>query len=360
MRRTTLGLSALLLTASCENSCWTKDYSFVRHGRLVTVYGYGLSESDACAGSFDELESHTELIRQALGLHAPASYTVRWFSEDHWETVEPCSASAFACTRHGVGMSRTLPEMHEMVHVVMRSADRECVNVLEEGLAGYFDGPMPWEWYPPDDYSIEQLLVEEEIPLTAAGYAFAAHFVSFLVENFGPEAVMKLCRSLPRSSSLAQWDVAAHRVLGSSLDQLLADYAVYPVCSGQQLRARLWGCRGEPDFTFSPEDPFLAVVGGCSDTHATNAAWGDAGNAVLHRLVYFPEDTWVEVSARSLGESGTDAMYVTQECVSCSEDPQVFVELDDVDIQFYEAGLHEVSVFFDKRDAIRLTMKAHF
>ena len=70
------------------------DYSFVRRGRLVTVYAYGLSESDACAGSFDELDFHTELIREYLGVQGSSHYTFRWFSDDAWEALSPCSAAS--------------------------------------------------------------------------------------------------------------------------------------------------------------------------------------------------------------------------------------------------------------------------
>jgi hypothetical protein len=355
MRRISLGLSILLLGASCESSCWMNDYSFVRRGRLVTVYGYGVSESDACAGSFEEIDSHTDSIRRFLGIDEPPRYTFRWFSDDSWTEIAPCSTSAFACAPRGEGRSRTLPDMHEALHMVTHGLD--CPSVLDEGLAEIFDGPTPWEWYPSASDDITPLLVDEWIPRTLDAYALAGHFASFLVERFGGPAVARLCRALPRKSTSAHWDAAARKVLDRSLDQVLAEYATYPVCSSEQIRARLWVCDGKPDFVFSPEDGTFTVDAGCLDPRATNAAWGDVGDAVIHRLVYFPEDAWVEVSARSVGTSGKGATFVSQECAPCSADPQMLVGLDDVDLQFYRAGFHEVSVFFDRRDTISLTMK---
>jgi hypothetical protein len=166
-----------------------------------------------------------------------------------------------------------------------------------------------------------------------------------------------LCNAISSGSTLSQWDAAVREILDVTLEQLLADYSQYPACDYQQFRARLWGCSGEPDFTFSAEQDQLVVDAGCSDPQATNGDLSTLGDAVLLRRVYFQEDTWVEVSAESKGKSGIGATYMSLECVPCSGDPQMFVELDDVDTQFYRAGLHEVSVFFDKRDPIRLTMK---
>ncbi|MFO7561519.1 MAG: hypothetical protein R6X02_02650, partial [Enhygromyxa sp.] len=88
--------------------------------------------------------------------------------------------------------------------------------------------------------------------------------------------------------------------------------------------------------------------------------FGKRGDATITRLVYFPIDTWVEVSARSLGDSGSRAWYITQQCGRCSDEPQIFRKGDrpfgGLGIYRFNAGLHEVTVFFDKRDTISFSM----
>lgn len=233
-----------------------------------------------------------------------------------------------------------------------------CPNVLDEGLAMVYDGPLAtWDLYPSADVDILPLLTAEPIPRTPDAYMRAGHFASFLIENHGPKAVIELCNAIPRKSTISQWTAAIQKTLGTSLDMLIADYAEYPQCNHQQLRARLWGCAGVPDVAFSTDSDHYIVDSGCADPQTTNSG-SYLGDALLLRRVYFEQDTWVEISARSLGDSGTGATYVSQECAPCSEDPQVLVELDDVDVQLFRAGLHEVSVFFDRRDPIRLSMRA--
>src|SRR5262245_948720 len=122
MRRATPGLPVLLLTASCETSCWMNDYSFVWHGENVTVYGYDLGEADACGGSFAELDAHTGMIMESLGVYASTNYNYRWISEDYWRRLdEVCPPEAFACVLDGETRSRKLPHMHESVHMVINS-----------------------------------------------------------------------------------------------------------------------------------------------------------------------------------------------------------------------------------------------
>lgn len=361
MRRATIGLAGVLLTVSCGDACWQDDYDFVWHGEHVTVYGYGYTEADACGGSFTEIDGHTGMIMDELGIHDAPPSLYRWLSSDFAAQLDdtPCGG-ILECAWFGEAMSLMLPNMHEVVHTVEHHIGGDgCPRALSEGLAMYHNGPSPsWHLSPTADYGIRVLLEDGGVPLDGPAYVRAAHFVSYLIENYGPESVVELCEALPREPAMERWEEAIPATLGITLDQLLADYESYPQCSYPQMRARLWGCSGPADFTFTAKGDEFVVEAGCEDPQATNAVYGSIGDALLLRRVYFTEDRRVRVWAESLGTSGTGATVVTQECAACSEDPDVEVGNSEAGARLYRAGMHEVSVFFDKRDKVRLTMAA--
>ena len=362
MRGATSGLVAVLFMASCEDSCWQDDYTFVWHGQSVTLYAYGYTEGDACGGSFAELDGHTRMIVDELGVQDHPVSVYRWISRDFWEQLEDPCAGAFACAWPGEARSPVLPHMHEVVHTVTaRIGDDGCPRLLDEGLAMVYDAPTPTSYlYPTPEYPLFDLL---EVGITAHGlqYVRAAHFVAFLLEHYGPQSVVQLCEGLPAEPTLQQWEAAVSTTLGTTLDGLLTAYELYPWCTYPQMRARLWGCSGPPDFTFTAVGDEFVLEAGCEDRQATNGAWDDAGwdyigDGLLLRRVAFTQDTWLRVSANAPGPSGIRPTYSSQECAPCSENPDVFVLNVDEATHFYRAGRYEVAVYFDKRDPVRLTM----
>lgn len=349
---------ALLFTAGCQEACWTNDYGFVHHGEHVTVYGYGLSEADACAGSFAALDRHVGAVKQLLWIDESTHYDYRWLSDAVWRELDPCESEAFACTRDGEALSRMLPDLHEAAHMVVHSIDDDgCPSVLDEGLAVWLDGPVAHAWAPAK-HGIHRLLSAEPIPSEGREYALAGHFVAFLVERYGAGAVVRLCLAIPDAGTNVDWELAVARHLGERLDELIAEYERYPVCAFPDFRARLWECSGSPDFSFSAAEPVFSLSSGCADARARSSAWGPAGNAVITRRVHVPVDTWVAVSVLAEGDSDTPASLVSEQCARCSAGPQV-IRLDEgSSLELLRAGTHVVSVFFDARDRVRLVMAA--
>lgn len=362
MRGAGVGLAAVLLTASCEDACWKDDYDFVWSGEHVTVYGYGYDEAAACGGSFAELDGHTAMIRDELGLNEAQPSVYRWISPGYWEELgDPC-LGLFACAWFGEVMSPVLPHMHEVVHTITDHIGSDgCPRLLDEGLAMVYDAPTPTSYlYPTPEFPLRDLMADG-VSTHGLQYVRAAHFVSYLVETYGQRSIVELCEALPREPSLERWEAAIPAILGVTLEELLADYDLYPWCTYPQMRARLWGCSASPDFTFAAVGDELVVEAGCEDNQATNGAWDDAGwdfigDALLLRRVSFTKDTRVKITVRSLGPSGLRPTYASQECASCSQDPDVFVLNVEEATHLYRAGQHEISVYFDKRDQVRLTM----
>jgi hypothetical protein len=363
MHAARFGIAVVLLTTSCEDACWQDDYDFEWEGEYVTAYGYGYTEADVCGGSFAELDGHTAMIRAELGVEDAPPSVFRWLSPDFFESERPCPYDSAGCAPLDGAVAQTLPNMHEVTHTLTQHISSDgCPRLLDEGLAMRYYIYEPWEVLAPtwgDATMSLREAMEIGFEWTGTYYAHAARFVSFLVETYGLESIVQLCEVLPMEPRLATWDDAVRNIYGITLEQLLADYDEYPECSFSQMRARLWGCSGPPDFTFPADGNEYVVEAGCEDLQATNAAFW-TGDAILLRRVYVQEGMLIRISASSLGTSGTAATYMVSECAPCSEDPGVDVEISDdsYDLLFLPAGMHEVSVFFDKRDQVRLMIGA--
>ncbi|MFO7563574.1 MAG: hypothetical protein R6X02_13085 [Enhygromyxa sp.] len=326
-----------------------EDHTFEWHGEHVSVYGYGYAQADLCGGSLAELDGHTALIEDALGLAAPP-YTFRWISKEEWSARTPCRLGVF-CTQGDAAMARTLPQMHEATHALLYQAGVECPALLDEGLAMIFDGPMPRaRALDLAEYEVEDLL--RHFPYRGAAYDRAVHFVGFLIERYGVRKIIDLCRALPRRPTLTQWTEATSAVFEESLDELLTHYTGYPRCNRQQLRARLWGCAHE-DMIFQGD---LRIVGGCPDAQATNRG---GGAVQILRRIAFPNEALVRVTVHAEGPSGNRPWYASVACAPCSESPLTVTQNDQAsgpaaNLHLYDAGLHEFVVYFDSRDNVDL------
>jgi hypothetical protein len=359
-RMTILAAGPLLL--GCD-ALWRDHPDFVWHGERVSVYGYGYTEADLCGGSLAELDGHTKLIERELGIEDAQPYDYRWISRDIWEQLEdekPCSRT-IACMTGIEAVSRWLPHMHEVTHLVTRHA--ECPRLLNEGLAMYYDGSSPTVTgtVPWGSISIVDLmdggLTDEN---HGDQWGVVLHFTSFLAETYGPSSILDLCEEVGvYEPPLLAWEQAVPRAYGVSLEQLLAEYDAYPKCNYAQMPARLWGCSGGEDYTFWVPGQEYVVETGCDDPQATNGY----GKPVLTRRIYLFDDMKLRVSSNRIGV-GPDAVHTIQECKPCSEDPIVYVEntdpLDpfDYDTGSFRAGLYEVTVEFNKGNNVRLSIRS--
>lgn len=171
-------LLALVLVVGCTDDGVER---FEWQGEYVTVYGYGYSEADVCAGSLTALDERIGMVMDILGVEPPQQYRFTWASDDAWQERPFCAPPAFACSYRDKAWSRRLPDMHEAVHMVAASAAEDrCPPLLGEGLADYFDDPRLSRVVPADNYSLTTLIDGHPLPQSARTYARAMHFVSYL------------------------------------------------------------------------------------------------------------------------------------------------------------------------------------
>jgi hypothetical protein len=167
-----------------------------------------------------------------------------------------------------------------------------------------------------------------------------------MIEEFGPEAVEHICRILPLVTSIDDWENAFDVVLGKQVDEVMAEYATYPICDQQQYRARLGECDGDVDVVYDGDETVFAVNVDCSDERVLGPV-GDKSIAI--RRVWFTEDAVAEVMVRSGNDPGSAGRFMSQECVPCSESPQVFEKMEGPDIYPFRAGMHEF-IFWEDLD----------
>ncbi|MFO7561813.1 MAG: hypothetical protein R6X02_04165, partial [Enhygromyxa sp.] len=273
MRKTSLATLALLLCVSCEDGCSDNDSSFVWTGENVIVHGAGRSQTEVCAGSFDALVARIRMVEDYLGVDEGGPYKYWWYSDARWKERDPCQSGGYACNNHlGSTLSRALPHMHEVVHMVTRRIGEDgCPLILDEGLAEHLDDQRWQDRAPSPDLTLADLLDSDDF--SGEAYVRAAHFVAYLIDWHGIDSVRRLCEEIPLfHSGRSDWDRAVREVLGMSLDELLVDYEYYyPSCTRAQARAQLWSCAGAPDFVFIPNNPdnrHFKFEAGCDDPRA--------------------------------------------------------------------------------------------
>lgn len=364
MRASELGLALLVTLTNCGGD-WRDDYDFAWQGELVTIYGYGYTDDDVCGGSYVELEQHTTMIAEELGVTVePFGY--RWLSPGRREQLEddPCGGWP-ACVNGNDAIAEVLPLMHEAVHMITRNIGTDsCPTLIDEGLAMYYNHAVRLSSAEPlpDPDIVRGLFAGAPFPLERT-MPEAMHIVSFMAETYGTQAIVALCEVLPREPSREQWQAAMQEALGVTVEQFLTEYESYPQCTYPQMRAKLWGCRRPPDIMLRDVGQQVVIESSCNDLQATNAG-GGPGDAVLRRLVYVPWAMGVAVDVYSPGERrGPKPTYVITECVACSEQPEVFGDQQHLvlgDQHELRPGYHEVTVFFDRRDRVRLSLEVAY
>lgn len=354
----------MLVGCQPEPYDWRDDYTFVWEGQHVTVYGYDRSEDEVCGGSFAAVDELSGLIIELFDFDDSTHFNYRWMSSEFFEGK--CPPTIRSCTARGDGpRSRSIPIMHEVAHALSDAGKgRFCgPSVLEEGLAEYLTGPGFYEAYGQPELSANIALILTSAGIEAgAEYERAGHFVSFLMETYGPEAVMALCERIPFYHDIEHWEAAVPELLGVELPELLAEYEQYPVCSRQQYRARLWECDGEPDAVADPtQDVVFEVALDCSDPGTIGPFLGN--RAVATRRIYFPEAmrTGIIITDENGEDPGPqgygDLRFNLQECASCSADPDIFTSAHLGVVFDFRAGMYDLILFGDLDQPQKLTIR---
>lgn len=203
---------------------------------LDGVCGESLAWSDARAAAL-----------QAVFAPATRERIDYFWIPDIWEDHAWCSAGNGACTINERILTPSVPDEHEMVHAIRRE---RLPAVFEEGLASMF-GDIGWARYPASRERLLEILDSSD-PVDFADYARAGHFVSFLIERDGLDALAELASMSSYDDSIARVRESFEQVYGVSLAQVLDEYANYPECVDLAWKDRRIACSGEATDLLEP------------------------------------------------------------------------------------------------------------
>jgi hypothetical protein len=310
-----------LILAACQDPpTWRDDYDFVWYGKYVTLYGYDREAEEACGGSMEFLDDYVVAVADYLGYGPDVHIDYRWMPR---ELVQEQCGPVLACAYGPEVRSPWLPHMHEVSHAVSHERlNRNCTPLLEEGLAEYLSDPrfesLHVDAVPELPGDIEEMLTTRGV--RGSQYPRAGHFVSFLVETYGIEAVIDLCRDIPWGGSREDWEYAVQDILGLNVDELLAVYADYPLCSRQQYRARLLECNGEVDLTLGADAPtHFRVAMDCASKGTIGPINGQVVAIVRVRV---EQNMWASVWIETDDGAVPRRALSTWECAACSAKPR--------------------------------------
>lgn len=197
---------------------------------------------EVCGGSFEALDRHATLVRQALLLEGDGLVEYSIGDEDFVDAA--CNLDAAAgCSSPTTGhVFTTIPmHEHELVHAV-RILDPKLSlhgSPLEEGLATVFGGDRFDDDAPPLEPSI--FLAKDQL-MGALEYYHAGQMVALLLARYGTDAF----RRFDTRASTMDEDGAFLATFDESKEQFVAANEMAPYCEQSQWWAPLLECDGEP------------------------------------------------------------------------------------------------------------------
>ncbi len=182
-------------------------------------------------------------------------------ASDDTEALAACMTSYVperaACGAPGRAVSAIPFHFHEIVHATLPQGPA----FLDEGLANMFDCRASVS-----TASVARTLTDVEMSTSSAfystgSYEAAASFVSFLLDEGGPEAMRDLLGDLSLESSLDEIDTAALRRYGRSMRSMRDDWSARPAEPGYAPCRFVFEC-GEPEYA---DGERLSLVRGVAD-----------------------------------------------------------------------------------------------
>lgn len=245
-------------------------------------------------------------------------------------------------------ITSALPEEHELVHAYLQRQGTSFTrySFLEEGLATVYGTER---LLPEPKTTLEDALSYAEA-LPAGHYPRAGHFVSFLIDAFGPQSVAEF---VMKSSSFTPATFASEFAdhFGASLESVSDTYAMTPQrCTGAGWQRRV-ACDHPATAWTRPSTWTIDVGAGCS----AEASVGAADGPVQERFVLeIPEAGLFDVRRGTPSAVGLPVVDVVG-CGGCEQDFALEHDLGDgLVLADYpiDAGRYLVTTTFEDDGAV--------
>jgi hypothetical protein len=237
----------LALVCGCEQDPYEPNWLF--HGEWIDIDGRDRGADDACAGTFEYIDAYAGALAVEFGVTDHfGSY--RWYSPEQFDAELPCGLNRpypYSCASGDHTLHTAfIPLEHEIVHLANFEAGL-CPSVISEGLAEYY-GTHPATPSASDIEALAGRLAEPANQISLGDYAIAGRFAAYLVEQYGLEAVLDVCRAAGRDPSAERLSAAMTNVLGLSTQAVLDDFTDefnngQPNCnSAVRYQSRVFAC----------------------------------------------------------------------------------------------------------------------
>ncbi|PRQ02137.1 hypothetical protein ENSA5_25960 [Enhygromyxa salina] len=233
-----LGGVVLALVSGCVEPY---EPNWLYRGEWIDIDGRDRSAEETCEGTFAYVDAYAWALAAEFGVSEHLG-SYRWYSHEEYDAELPCDgASACAWVEDRTAHTPLLPHEHEMVHLA-NTASGMCPSALTEGLAEVYGGYS----YDSKTSDFERLVARMEAPsgLSPGDYGILGRFAAYLVERFGLEAVLDVCRITGRYPSGAELSAAMESVVGMTTAELLADFEpeLGECNEAERYRWRVFGC----------------------------------------------------------------------------------------------------------------------
>ena len=291
----------------------------VYDGPLVRLHA--TDERDVCNGTGPSMEAMLSFLARETELgDLDQPVEVYFMSEE--QVTEACGlgfdgvyACAFVTEPNPLVASSYLPTEHELVHAYL-SLKQETPAYrhafLEEGFASIYgrDGP-PSE---PTTPLSEGLSFARSLPLDH--YPRAAHFMDFIVDEYGPAATARMLLASTDARGTDDLDSLFIDTLGTPLDEILELYEQESVSCSSAGWQRGYNCESAPEAWHFSGTLRLDIGQPCSSP----TVLGSSSGPTLQRFpLSFPEPTTVSIQMDTPVEQQHPKVRLTK-CGSCGDE----------------------------------------
>lgn len=219
--------------------------ALVYDGQRVRVFAEG--EREPCGGEGPAMDRALDLLVREFGLgEMDDAADVYWLSEESLVGRTPCgvlegAGGCFVDGEEAFVLDPSIAE-HELVHVYFANRAGRTHAFFEEGIAVVY-GRFPG-FGPPTSDLRDALRHGESLP--GEHYARAGHFMSYLLDDYGPQTVGRFFAEAGGVRELSGVEPVFADVFGVSLDVLVGRYESEASVCGSGGWNRPFECELEP------------------------------------------------------------------------------------------------------------------
>ncbi|KIG13835.1 hypothetical protein DB30_07490 [Enhygromyxa salina] len=277
-------------------------------GQWIDIDGRDRTADETCGGTFAYVDAYAGALAVEFGVTEHLG-PYRWYSPEQYAADLPCGDDITACfvPDEQCIHSPVLPHTHEVVHMA-EFATVNCPGVLSEGLAVFYSSAFGRD---AKTSSFDRLVAIMETPTEPHEYGMLGRFMAYLVEHFGVEAVLDVCRITGRYPDGPALSAALESVLGMTTKELLANFEpeLGPSCNhSRDYQSRVFACgaaQAAPDLGLVSVDGEHAIDVTFTLDCANDIMVGPLGNKMwlTRRFNIDADDTYF---ASMWGEDGVE------------------------------------------------------